>query len=87
MVEYLIDRRGGFTGLLASGTCTDQSLDPEARRALDGLLDSPGSLPGDPGADRFTYTVTRVSGSDRTTRAIPESLLPDAVRQVVKERI
>ncbi|MGL5443418.1 MAG: protealysin inhibitor emfourin, partial [[Mycobacterium] stephanolepidis] len=31
--------------------------------------------------------VTRVSGSDRTTRAIPESLLPDAVRQVVKERI
>lgn len=87
MVEYLIERRGGFTGLKAKGTVTDQTLDPADRLLLDALLDSAEPLPSDPGADRFTYSVTRCGGSDRTTREIPESRLPAACRHAVKEEI
>ncbi|MGH3726626.1 MAG: protealysin inhibitor emfourin [Mycobacterium sp.] len=87
MVEYLIERRGGFAGLKAKGTVTDQTLDADSRGALDALLDGPGPLPSDPGADRYVYTVTRISGSDRTTRDIPESLMPAAAAHAVKEEI
>ena len=82
-MQYIIERRGGFAGLKASCTVDGGTLDPDDRETLETLLNSKEPLAGDPGADRYTYLVTRESPSGRTTREIPESVMPRAVASVV----
>ena len=85
--RYIIERRGGFAGLKASCTVDSDMLDPDDRETLETLLNSKEPLAGDPGADRYTYLVTRESPSGRTTREIPESVMPRAVASVVIAQI
>lgn len=86
--EYVIERRGGFAGLPAAQTVTAQALDPADRATLDELIDRNEQLARDPGADRYTYVVTRhAADGARTTREIPESLMPPAVANLVTEQI
>jgi hypothetical protein len=82
-MQYIIERRGGFAGLKASCRIDGDTLDPDDRETLETLLNSKEPLAGDPGADRYTYLVTRESPSGRTTREIPESVMPRAVASVV----
>jgi hypothetical protein len=84
---YIIERRGGFAGLKASGTIKGEALDPRDRATLEELLKSDVPLARDPGADRYTYTVTRQDAMGTTTREIPESVLPSTVASVVREMI
>ena len=58
MNRYIIERRGGFAGLEASGAIDGDALSPGDRQALEQLIDSEGTLAGDSGADRYTYVVT-----------------------------
>ena len=85
--RYIIERRGGFAGLKASCSIDGDTLDPDDRETLETLLNSKEPLAGDPGADRYTYLVTRESPSGRTTREIPESVMPRAVASVVTTEI
>ncbi len=85
--RYIIERRGGFAGLKASGSIDGDALDPGDRQRLEQLLDSEEAFAKDPGADRYTYLVTRENASGSTTREIPESVLPTAVASVVKAEI
>jgi hypothetical protein len=85
--RYIIERRGGFAGLKASGTIDADALDPDDRNALERILDSDEQLTGDPGADRYTYIVTREGVLGTTTREIPESVLPAAVASAVTAEI
>lgn len=86
--RYIIERRGGFAGLKASGAVDGDALDPHDRTTLNELLDSNQPLARDAGADRYTYIVTRQSADGcNTTRQIPESMMPAAVASVVRERI
>lgn len=87
MDEYLIERRGGFAGLTASGTVQASALDPNDRARLDELLDGKTPVISDPGADRYTYVVTRKTASGDTTREIPESLMPQSAASVAREHI
>lgn len=87
MDEYLIERRGGFAGLPAAGCLPADALQPRDRAELDRLLDSEAPLPSDPGADRYTYVVTRRTASGETRREVPESFLPHSVTSVVREQI
>ena len=87
MNHYDIERRGGLAGLKASGTVDADALDPKDREALDALLDGEATLAPDPGADRYTYVVTRTGSLGRTTREIPESMIPPGVARVVREQI
>jgi hypothetical protein len=87
MNEYIIERRGGFAGLTASGTVQAGALDPNDRARLDELLDGKIPVTPDPGADRYTYVVTRKTASGDTTREIPESLMPQSAAGVVRESI
>jgi hypothetical protein len=87
MSKYIIERRGGFAGLKATGTVDEDVLDPEDRATLDELLSSKEPLASDPGADRYIYVVTRESPSGSTTREVPESKMPRSVASVVKDRI
>jgi hypothetical protein len=87
MDEYIIERSGGFAGLTASGTVPADALNESDRARLDRILDSDSAVARDPGADRYTYVVTRKSSSGVTTREIPESMLPDSVARAVREDI
>lgn len=82
-MQYIIERRGGLAGVKASCTLEGDALDPEDRHTLEQLLDSEDPLDSDPGADRYTYLVTRQSPSGARTREIPESVLPDTVASAV----
>jgi emfourin len=84
---YIIERRGGFAGLKASGTIHGEALDPGDRATLEELLKSDMPLARDPGADRYTYVVTRQNSTGTTTREIPESVMPSTVASVVREAI
>ena len=86
-MQYIIERRGGFAGLKVSCSIDGDTLDPDDRETLETLLNSKEPLAGDPGADRYTYLVTRESPSGRTTREIPESVMPRAVASVVTAEI
>ncbi|MDT5083332.1 MAG: hypothetical protein QOE52_3170 [Mycobacterium sp.] len=86
-MQYIIERRGGFAGLKASCTVDADALDPDDRATLEALLDSEEPLAGDPGADRYTYVVTRESPTGTTTREIPESVMPRTVASVVTAEI
>jgi Emfourin len=85
--RYIIERRGGFAGLKATGTIDADALDPDDRNTLEQILASDEPLTGDPGADRYTYIVTREGILGRTTREIPESVLPAAVASAVTVEI
>ena len=85
--RYFIERRGGLAGLKASGTIDADALDPDDRNTLERILDSEEPLTGDPGADRYTYIVTREGVLGRTTREIPEGVLPAAVTSAVTAEI
>jgi hypothetical protein len=85
--RYLIERRGGFAGLKASGSIDGDALDPDDRQLLEDLLDSKEPLAKDPGADRYTYVVTRENALGSTTREIPESVMPPTVASVVATEI
>ncbi len=82
-MQYFIERRGGLAGLKASCTLEGDALDPDDREKLEHLLDSEDPLSADPGADRYTYLVTRRSSGGTTTREIPESAMPLSVASVV----
>ena len=86
-MHYIIERRGGFAGLKASCTVDGDALDPDDRETLEALLDSEEPLAADPGADRYTYVVTRESPTGTTTREIPESVMPRTVASVVTAEI
>jgi emfourin len=84
---YIIERRGGFAGLKASGTIKGAALDPGDRATLEELLQSDIPLARDPGADRYTYIVTRQNAMGSTTREVPESAMPSTVASVVREAL
>ena len=86
-MQYIIERRGGFAGLKASGTIDGDALDPDDRETLEALLNSKEPLAGDPGADRYTYVVTRENAFGSITREIPESVMPRTVAGVVTAEI
>jgi hypothetical protein len=85
--RYIIERRGGFAGLKAFGRIDGDALDPDVRQLLEELIDSKDPLACDPGADRYTYLVTRENAFGSTTREIPESVMPPSVASVVAVEI
>ncbi|WP_025735002.1 protealysin inhibitor emfourin [Mycobacterium genavense] len=85
--RYIIERRGGCAGLKAHAIVDADALDPHDRAALEEIVSSDEPLARDPGADRFTYVVTRETEDGRTTREIPESVMPPAVTSLVTTTI
>jgi hypothetical protein len=82
-MQYIIERRGGLAGLKASCTLDGEALAPGDRETLEQLLDSDDPLDADPGADRYSYVVTRHGPSGTTTREVPESAMPHTVASAV----
>jgi hypothetical protein len=85
--RYIIERRGGLAGLKASGSIDSDAMHPDDRKTLEQLFDSEEPFAAAPGADRYTYLVTRENASGSITREIPESVMPSAVASVVTPQI
>jgi len=85
--RYIIERRGGLAGLKATGSVDGDALHPDDRKTLEQLFDSEEPFVAAPGADRYTYVVTRENASGSTTREIPEGVMPSAVASVVTPQI
>jgi hypothetical protein len=85
--RYIIERRGGLAGLKATGAVDGDALHPDDRKTLEQLFDSDEPFAPAPGADRYTYVVTRENASGSTTREIPEGVMPSAVASVCTPEI
>jgi hypothetical protein len=76
-MKVIVERSGGFAGLIRRGEKDLSALSPEQQTALQTLLDK-GAAPASTqmGADRFTYKieVQDEHGSRRLT--LPEALMP-----------
>lgn len=87
MDQLKIERRGGFAGLKATGEVEFDSLDGPDQAAVEKLFKSKGKLPASPGADRYIFSVTRVTDAGEKTLEIPEHLLPASVSKAVKDKL
>ncbi|MFT3906204.1 MAG: hypothetical protein QM718_07875 [Steroidobacteraceae bacterium] len=82
-----IERRGGLAGLKARGEVDVATLAAADRSALEALFSHPGRLPPAPGADRFTYRITRESAAGPQTLDVPEHLLPRCLADAVHDEL
>ncbi len=87
MERFIIERRGGIAGLKGRGEIAADELDESDRETLKDLFKGGRKLPRDEGADRYVYTVTRVSVSGSKTVEIPETLIPRALARCVKDQL
>ena len=85
--KVMIERRGGFAGLVASGERELSALTADERAALDRLLGA-GPLPRrSPGADRFRYRV-RITGDDGEKEIeVSEDAMPDQLAKLAKFKL
>ena len=83
-MHLIIERRGGFAGLAARGELSDADMTSAQRQSLERLLASPPAPAPAPGADRFTYHLTIERDGVSHQMAVPETALPDELKQVAK---
>ena len=86
-----IERTGGFAGfglpgshLQSRGEMALSELSPADRAAIDALFDGKGSA-GAPMPDGFRYRITRQTAGRTQTIEAPESKVPAALRESVKD--
>ena len=85
-------RSGGFGGMRREVRVETQSLRPEDREPLEGLVRDSGFFtlpekfpkPGK-GADYFTYSITVDDGKRVHTVQVAEPSLPDSLRPLIRE--
>jgi len=74
-MKLIVERSGGFAGMIRRGEQDLATLSPEQQAALQKLLREP-PVSTQPGADRFTYRI-EVQDEHGTRRlTIPETLMP-----------
>jgi hypothetical protein len=76
-MKVIVERSGGFAGMIRRGEKALSALSPEQRAALQKLLDA-GAPPAatQMGADRFTYKIEVQDEHGTRSLTLPESLMP-----------
>jgi hypothetical protein len=76
-MKVIVERSGGFAGIIRRGEKELSALSPEQQTALQKLLDK-GPLPASTqmGADRFTYKIEVQDVHGNRTLTVPEALMP-----------
>ena len=76
-MKVIVERSGGFAGIVRRGEKDLSALSPEQQSALQELLDK-GAPPASAqmGADRFTYKIEVQEVHGSRTLTLPESLMP-----------
>jgi hypothetical protein len=76
-MKVIVERSGGFAGIVRRGEQDLSALSPEQQSALQKLLDK-GAPPASTqmGADRFTYKIEVQDEHGTRSFIIPEALMP-----------
>jgi hypothetical protein len=84
-MKVIVERSGGFAGIIRRGEKELSALSPEQRSALQKLLDE-GVPPASTqmGADRFTYKIEVQDEHGIRSLTVPESLMPANLAGIAK---
>lgn len=76
-MKVIVERSGGFAGMIRRGEKDFSALSPEQQTALQKLLDM-GVPPASTqmGADRFTYKIEVQDEHGSRSLTLPEALMP-----------
>ncbi|MGH6858573.1 MAG: protealysin inhibitor emfourin [Methylocella sp.] len=76
-MKIIVERSGGFAGIIRRGERDLSTLSPELQAALHKLLDA-GAPPatGQMEADRFTYKIEVQDEHGTRSLTLPEALMP-----------
>jgi hypothetical protein len=76
-MKVIVERSGGFAGIVRRGEKDLSTLSPEQQTALQKLFDN-GAPPASTqsGADRFTYKIEVQGEHGSRTLTLPEALMP-----------
>ncbi|HEY4848893.1 MAG TPA: protealysin inhibitor emfourin [Methylocella sp.] len=76
-MKIIVERSGGFAGILRRGEKELSALSPEQQTALQKLLDAGAPpAPAQMGADRFTYRIEVQDEHGSRSFIFPEALMP-----------
>ncbi|MGA7386195.1 MAG: protealysin inhibitor emfourin [Methylocella sp.] len=84
-MKVIVERSGGFAGIIRRGEKELSALSPEQQTALQELLDK-GAPPAatQMGADRFTYKIEVQDGHGSRRLTVPEALMPASLAGIAK---
>ncbi len=76
-MKVIVERSGGFAGIIRRGEKDLSALSPEQKTALQKILDK-GAPPASAqrGADRFTYKIEVQDEHGSRSLTLPETLMP-----------
>ena len=85
-----VERRGGFAGfggphLKSRGHCDLKGLSPDHLDAVEKLFANGNQMATGPGADVFTYRITRQRDGRQESVEVPEELVPEPLRVCVHD--
>jgi hypothetical protein len=86
-MKVIVERSGGFAGLIRRGETDFSALSPEQQTALQKLLDK-GVPPASAqmGADRFTYKIEVQDEHGTRSFIVPEALMPASLAGIATGR-
>ena len=86
-MKIVVERSGGFAGLIRRGEQLFTELSAEQKAALQSLLDKGDALAApQPGADRFTYRIELQDANGTKTLTVPEDLMPKCLAGIATGR-
>ena len=75
-MKLIVERSGGFAGMIRRGELDLSALSPEQQAALQKLLEGESPASTQPGADRFTFRIEVQDEHGTRSLTIPEALMP-----------
>jgi hypothetical protein len=81
-MKLVVERSGGFAGIIRRGERDWGALSPQHRAALKQIMERGSSLPPDTGADRFTYRVEVQDEGGTKQVTVPESAMPQILKDI-----
>jgi hypothetical protein len=85
-MKLVVERSGGFLGKTRRAERDGAALSSEQHAALTKVLQQSSTpAPPDPGADRFTYRIEVHDETGTKSVTVPESLVPQSLKNIVTE--
>jgi hypothetical protein len=82
-MKLIVERSGGFAGMIRHGERALSALSAEQREALKKLLDAGAALASTQmGADRFSYKIEVQDEHGTQSLTVPEALMPASLADI-----
>ena len=84
-MKVIVERSGGFAGIIRRGEKQFSALSPEQQTALQELLDKGAPVSTQMGADKFSYKIEVQGEHGSRSLTLPESLMPTNLAGIATE--